>query len=598
MEACFRCHSLDPGREGLRRLQRSRRVLGVPPARTSRSSPSNHKVGDFEQTHPQVVEQKGKAYCLMCHNEKTLLLRLPRRPRSRTRRASEDARRRVQGASRRRTPDHLKLCLNCHGSKKLGGTEFCNNCHHKGADPNKPFLPQHMALANKQGRCLVRDVPQPGVLRQVPHLGAASSSSRSGRRRATDRPAARRAAARVALAGCGRRRAPAGRPSRPRAPSRSCWSSGSRAARTPKAYALFFKSDAIPQSLAEASAKETTATRPPIPQWETPYVSKLTSAAADVVVVWKQDAAFPGHSAATVFGMEHYQNRWVVIDASDIARPRQDPAAAQAVTARAVRPTDPRRRSARRRLRATVNLANRRTGGAPRRVRRSCVRPSGLARRADRRRPAVRALRYPLPPAALRMLYFRLSPPSRPVRAGPGRPARKALPTYGSYGPRAAARAERLRLPRALDHVRTRVRHGALDAGLRDVSARLHDHGRVPRAPRHARAHRQPRRAHAQPARLRRRGRDPRAWTRSPSASTCTGCRTPTARSRSREICKKLPPRHAGHLRRPVVELLPRGARQLPCGRLRAARRLHRGAAAPADDARSRAGAPSTTSPT
>jgi hypothetical protein len=87
----------------------------------------------------------------------------------------------------------------------------------------------------------------------------------------------------------------------------------------PKAYALFFKSDAIPKSLAEASSKETTATRPPIPQWETPYVSRLASATADVVVVWKTDAAFPGHSVATVFGLEHYQNRWVVIDAKDVA---------------------------------------------------------------------------------------------------------------------------------------------------------------------------------------------------------------------------------------------------------------------------------------
>ncbi len=41
---------------------------------------------------------------------------------------------------------------------------------------------------------------------------------------------------------------------------------------------------------------------------------------------------------------------------------------------------------------------------------------------------------------------------------------------------------------------------------LRDVSARLHDDGRVHGAPRHPRAHRQPRGAHAQQARLRRRG--------------------------------------------------------------------------------------------
>jgi hypothetical protein len=86
-----------------------------------------------------------------------------------------------------------------------------------------------------------------------------------------------------------------------------------------RAYALFFKSDAIPKSLAEASARETTATKPPIPQWEAPYVSKAASATADVVVVWKPDPAFPGHSLATVFGLERYRNRWVVLDAKDVA---------------------------------------------------------------------------------------------------------------------------------------------------------------------------------------------------------------------------------------------------------------------------------------
>lgn len=84
------------------------------------------------------------------------------------------------------------------------------------------------------------------------------------------------------------------------------------------AYALFFKSDAIPQSLADASAKETTATKPPIPEWQAPYVSSVSSASADVVVLWKSDAAFPGHSAGTVFTLERYQNRWVVVDASDV----------------------------------------------------------------------------------------------------------------------------------------------------------------------------------------------------------------------------------------------------------------------------------------
>jgi hypothetical protein len=89
-----------------------------------------------------------------------------------------------------------------------------------------------------------------------------------------------------------------------------------------RSYALFFKSDAIPKSLAEASSKETTATKagkPPIPEWSAPYVSKLGKGSADVVVLWTPDGGtFPNHSAATVFHMEQYQNRWVIIDAVEV----------------------------------------------------------------------------------------------------------------------------------------------------------------------------------------------------------------------------------------------------------------------------------------
>lgn len=96
-----------------------------------------------------------------------------------------------------------------------------------------------------------------------------------------------------------------------------------RQARTTEArsYALFFKSDAIPKSLAESSAREAKSGKtstPPYPAWETPYLSKQGKATAEVVVVWKGDSRFPNHSAATVFSMEHYKNRWVVVDAREV----------------------------------------------------------------------------------------------------------------------------------------------------------------------------------------------------------------------------------------------------------------------------------------
>ncbi len=85
-----------------------------------------------------------------------------------------------------------------------------------------------------------------------------------------------------------------------------------------KVYALFFKSDAIPRSLAQDAAQPATSTRPPIPEWDAPYVSTLTSKTAEVVVPWKADGRFPGHAAVTVFTLERFQQRWVIVDAVDL----------------------------------------------------------------------------------------------------------------------------------------------------------------------------------------------------------------------------------------------------------------------------------------
>lgn len=93
----------------------------------------------------------------------------------------------------------------------------------------------------------------------------------------------------------------------------------------PKTYALFFKSDAIPQSLAQDASRDTTSSTPPIPDSEAPYVSKLTSTTADVVVLWKADSRFPGHVPVTVFTMSQYQGRWVLVDARDLKDASQAP---------------------------------------------------------------------------------------------------------------------------------------------------------------------------------------------------------------------------------------------------------------------------------
>ena len=85
------------------------------------------------------------------------------------------------------------------------------------------------------------------------------------------------------------------------------------------AYRLFFREDsAIPTSLAQAAAHEASATKPPIPQWDAPYVSSTTTSAADIVVVWKKSDAFPGHAAATVFTVSRYKDRWVILNAREV----------------------------------------------------------------------------------------------------------------------------------------------------------------------------------------------------------------------------------------------------------------------------------------
>ncbi|MBN2846958.1 MAG: NapC/NirT family cytochrome c [Coriobacteriia bacterium] len=46
-------------------------------------------------------------------------------------------------------------CAMCHANEgqmvEDAGTEFCNGCHHQGADPTKPFIPQHVGLVRDLG---------------------------------------------------------------------------------------------------------------------------------------------------------------------------------------------------------------------------------------------------------------------------------------------------------------------------------------------------------------------------------------------------------------------------------------------------------------
>ena len=107
--------------------------------------------------------------------------------------------------------------------------------------------------------------------------------------------------------------------------------------------------------------------------------------------------------------------------------------------------------------------------------------------------------------------------------------------SYDAYRPGTAARAERLRLPRALHHVRAGLRHGPVDARssrcTRSASRRWPSTWSA-EASAYASSISRCSCSTSPTSTSRPTSRSSIRWR---SGSTCTGCRTPTARSRSRE---------------------------------------------------------------
>ncbi len=149
MEACFRCHSVTQGTKGPGGFHASGECSVCHP-KDFQLKPENHLIADFRVNHPTILKAKGKQYCLMCHDEKKFCnachgVEMPHPASFSTNHGT------AFKAAQAKDPNHIKLCLNCHGANGLGGMEFCNNCHHKGSDPNKPWLPQHPAAVKVQG---------------------------------------------------------------------------------------------------------------------------------------------------------------------------------------------------------------------------------------------------------------------------------------------------------------------------------------------------------------------------------------------------------------------------------------------------------------
>lgn len=77
-------------------------------------------------------------------------------------------------------------------------------------------------------------------------------------------------------------------------------------------YERFFKSAEIAQQLAVTGGDGSSS----VPEWDPPYVSRVTSLTAEVLVRWHEEPdGFPGWPEATVFVLEDTGDAWVVKDA-------------------------------------------------------------------------------------------------------------------------------------------------------------------------------------------------------------------------------------------------------------------------------------------
>lgn len=178
MDACFRCHSQEKGG----------RAPGTCSACHSEGfdlRPANHDAGTFvrdatakraihadlgkkdfarvaayekksTEVEPAAGENGGEAhelpkvssvsYCGTCHETKTFCtgchgVEMPH----------PAGFGKGHGTVGKKSPG---VCANCHSAKgaaKVANTEFCNGCHHREGNPNKPWIPQHFDVVRAKG---------------------------------------------------------------------------------------------------------------------------------------------------------------------------------------------------------------------------------------------------------------------------------------------------------------------------------------------------------------------------------------------------------------------------------------------------------------
>jgi len=154
MQACFRCHTLTPGSRTDLGLTATGKCSACHTADFALKPPNHADSAFYPKGHAKLATSDPK-YCTMCH----------------VRQAFCD---KCHGLPMPHPADFIKthgplgkskpqMCLRCHGTK-AGGFEFCNACHHRQGDPNKPWIPQHSAVvkANGASSCLGDGSPGQG----------------------------------------------------------------------------------------------------------------------------------------------------------------------------------------------------------------------------------------------------------------------------------------------------------------------------------------------------------------------------------------------------------------------------------------------------
>lgn len=122
MEACFRCHNLDPTKKGLEGLNAPGKCSVCHPTDFD-LKPVNHSIASFETSgHPALAEEKGLEYCYMCHDQKTFCNACHGMPMPH----SEEFKTKTHGAVSQEK-GKLAKCEMCHEQTK---TKFCDKCHH------------------------------------------------------------------------------------------------------------------------------------------------------------------------------------------------------------------------------------------------------------------------------------------------------------------------------------------------------------------------------------------------------------------------------------------------------------------------------------